>query len=408
MIAMNVDALWVNVNLATFDAPGDDYGAIDDAAIGVRDGRIAWLGSRNALPPDLQAQRTHDGGGRWLTPGLIDCHTHLVWAGSRAREFEQRLRGASYADIAAAGGGIRSTVRVTRAASEDELLGQSARRLCALMAEGVTTVEIKSGYGLDLPTETRLLQVARRLGRAHAVHVQTSFLGAHALPPECSDADAYIDRLCAQWLPQLHAQGLVDAVDAYCEHLAFTAQQTARVFDAAGRLGLPVKLHADQLSDSAGAALAAQYCALSADHLEFSNDAGIRAMAASGTVAVLLPVAFYVLRETRLPPLDSLCRHGVPVAIATDCNPGTAPCTSPLLAANMACTLFGMTPAAALAGLTRNAALALGLGTDRGRLAVGLRADFALWDIEHPVELVYALGGRPCVGRVVDGDVVDA
>lgn len=405
---MNVDALWINVHLATFDAPGDDYGVIRDAAIGVRDGRIAWLGARSAQPRDLKAQRTHDGAGCWLTPGLIDCHTHLVWAGSRAQEFELRLRGASYADIAAAGGGIRSTVRATRAASEDELLGQSARRLRALMAEGVTTVEIKSGYGLDLPTETRLLQVARRLGRAHAVHVQTSFLGAHALPPECSDADAYVDQLCEQWLPQLHAQHLVDAVDAYCEHLAFTPQQTARVFDAARRLGLPVKLHADQLSDSGGAALAARYRALSADHLEFSTGDGIRAMVASGTVAVLLPVAFYVLRETRLPPLDSLRRHGVPIAIATDCNPGTAPCTSPLLAANMACTLFGMTPAEALAGLTRNAAQALGLGADRGRLAAGLRADFALWAIDHPREPVYALGGRFCVGRVVDGNPVDA
>lgn len=408
MIAMDVDALWLNVNLATFDAPGEDYGAIDDAAIAVRDGRIAWLGTRSALPRDLHAQRTHDGGGRWLTPGLIDCHTHLVWAGSRAREFEQRLRGASYADIAAAGGGIRSTVRATRAASEEELLAQSARRLRALMAEGVTTAEIKSGYGLDLPTETRLLQVARQLGRTHAVHVRTSFLGAHALPPECIDADAYIERLCEQWLPRLHAQNLVDAVDAYCEHLAFTPQQTARLFEAAGRLGLPVKLHADQLSDSDGAALAARYGALSADHLEFSNDRGIRAMAAAGTVAVLLPGAFYFLRETRLPPLDLLRRHGVPIAIATDCNPGTSPCTSPLLIANLACVLFGLTPAEALAGLTCNAARALGLGEDRGRLAVGLRADFALWHVEHPVELVYALGGRSCTGRVVDGVPVDA
>lgn len=405
MSAMEIDALWTNVRLASFDGPG--YGVVEDGAIAVHDGRIAWLGARRALPRDMHAQRTHDGGGCWLTPGLVDCHTHLVWAGSRAREFEQRLRGASYADIAAAGGGIRSTVRATRAASEDELLAQSARRLRALMAEGVTTVEIKSGYGLDLPTETRLLQVARRLGRTHAVHVRTSFLGAHALPRECSDADAYIG-LCEQWLPQLRAEDLVDAVDAYCEHLAFTPQQTARLFEAAGRLGVPVKLHADQLSDSDGAALAARYRALSADHLEFSNEQGIRAMAAAGTVAVLLPGAFYFLRETRLPPLDLLRRHGVPIAIATDCNPGTSPCTSPLLIANLACTLFGLTPAEALAGLTRNAARALGLGEDRGRLAVGLRADFALWDVAHPVELVYALGGRSCTGRVVDGVPVDA
>jgi len=398
---MHVDALWTHLHLATLDGAG--YGIVEDAAIAVRAGRIAWLGARADLPQALRAAQTHDGKGCWLTPGLIDCHTHLVWAGSRAGEFEQRLQGATYAQIAAAGGGIRATVRATRAASEDALVAQSERRLRALLAEGVTTVEIKSGYGLDLATETRLLQVARRLGEGYPLHVCTTFLGAHTLPGEYEGrADAYVDALC-DWLPQLHARGLVDAVDAYCEALAFSPEQTGRVFDAAQRLGLPVKLHADQLSDLDGAALAARYRALSADHLEYSNEDGVRALAASGTVAVLLPGAYYVLRETRRPPVELLRRHGVPIAIATDCNPGTSPCTSPLLIANMACTLFGLTPLEALAGLTRHAARALGLEADRGRLAPGLRADFALWDIGHPAELVYMLGGRPCIGRVVDG-----
>ncbi len=403
---MHVDALWTRVNLATFEA-GDGYGTIADAAIAVRDGRIAWRGPRAALPRGLKATRRYDGNGCWLTPGLIDCHTHLVWAGSRAHEFEQRLQGASYAAIAAAGGGIRATVQATRAASEAQLLAQSARRLRQLLAEGVTTVEIKSGYGLDLASETRLLQVARRLGERHPVHVVTSFLGAHALPPEPADADAYIDALCAM-LPQLQAQQLIDAVDAYGESLAFSPPQVARLFDAAQRLGLPLKLHADQLSDQGGAALAARYHALSADHLEYSSEDGVRALAAAGTVAVLLPGAYYFLRETHLPPVAWLRRHRVPIAIATDCNPGTSPCTSPLLMLNMACTLFGLTPAEALAGMTCHAAQALGLGDDRGRLAVGLRADFALWAVDHPVELAYALGGRPCVGRMVDGLPVDA
>ncbi|MFA5941436.1 MAG: imidazolonepropionase [Sinimarinibacterium sp.] len=400
---MNVDALWIGVHLATLDA-GDGYGIVEDGAVAVRGGRIVWLGARAALPPEMVPAVTHDGRGCWLTPGLIDCHTHLVWAGSRAREFEQRLHGATYAEIAAAGGGIRATMRATRAADAARLQAQSARRLRELLAEGVTTVEIKSGYGLDLETEARQLSVARALGRAHTVHVVTSFLGAHSLPPECAGkADAYIDAICTRTLPALHAQGLVDAVDAYCETFAFTPAQVARVFDAAHALGLPVKLHADQLSDGGGAALAARYRALSADHLEYASEDGIRALAASATVAVLLPGAFYVLRESRRPPVDALRLHGVPMAIATDCNPGTSPCTSPQLMLNMACTLFGLTPDEALAGVTRHAARALGLHEDRGRLAPGLRADFALWDIDHPVDLVYALGARRCVGRVVDG-----
>ncbi|MEQ1440594.1 imidazolonepropionase [Fontimonas sp. SYSU GA230001] len=406
MQSMNVDALWINVHLATLDGAG--YGIIDDGAIAVRAGRIAWLGPRSALPEEMVPALTHDGRGRWLTPGLIDCHTHLVWAGSRAREFEQRLNGATYAEIAAAGGGIRATMWATRGAGDARLRAQSAPRLRALLTEGVTTVEIKSGYGLEPETEARQLAVARALGQSLRVHVVTSFLGAHALPPEYeSRADAYVDLLCTRMLPDLHAQGLVDAVDAYCETLAFTAEQVARVFDAARALRLPVKLHADQLSDGGGAALAARYRALSADHLEYSSEAGIRALAQAGTVAVLLPGAYYLLRETRRPPVDALRRHGVPMAVATDCNPGTSPCTSILLMLNMACMLFGLTPEEALAGVTRNAARALGLHGDRGRLAPGLRADFALWDIEHPADLVYALGARPCVGRVVDGISAD-
>jgi imidazolonepropionase len=403
--ACNVDALWIHVNLATLDA-AQGYGAIEDAAIAVHDGRIAWLGPRTQLPRELQAKVTHDGGGAWLTPGLIDCHTHLVWAGSRAQEFEQRLQGASYADIAAQGGGILATVRATRAADAHTLFEQSAQRLRALMNEGVTTVEIKSGYGLDLLSERSSLAVARRLGSTHRVHVTTTFLGAHVLPPEYAGrADDYIALLAGDVLPTLHAEGLVDAVDGYCEPLAFTPAQLSKLFRAARALGLPVKLHAEQLSDSGGAQLAAGFGALSADHLEYLSDAGLEAMARAGTVAVLLPGAYYALRETRAPPVAAMRRIGIPMAVATDCNPGTSPCASPLLMLNMACTLFGLMPDEALAGVTRVAARALGLHADRGRLAVGLRADFALWDIAHPRELAYWIGGRSCTGRVVDGVV---
>jgi imidazolonepropionase len=404
---MKLDALWINVHLATLDAPSG-YGEIEDAAIAVRDGRIAWFGPSADVPADLQAAVTHDGGGAWLTPGLIDCHTHLVWAGTRALEFEQRLRGASYAEIAAAGGGILSTVRATREADETGLFEQSGARLRGLIGEGVTTVEIKSGYGLELATERRCLAVARRLGPVHRVHVRTSFLGAHVLPPEYAGrADDYIDALATRMLPTLHAEGLVDAVDGYCEPLAFRPQQLRRLFGAARALGLPVKLHAEQLSDSRGAQLAAESGALSADHLEYVSDAGLDAMAGAGTVAVLLPGAYYALRETRAPPVDAMRRRGIPIAIATDCNPGTSPCVSPLLMLNLACTLFGLAPDEALAGMTRHAARALGLHEDRGRLAVGLRADFALWDIAHPRELAYWIGGRSCIGRVVDGTPVE-
>jgi imidazolonepropionase len=405
------DAVWTNVHLATIDEAtrgADGYGSIRDGAIGVRDGRIAWVGSRRDLPPGWRAETEHDGRGAWLTPGLIDCHTHLVHAGDRADEFEMRLAGASYEDITGAGGGIASTVRATRAATEDELLAQSAVRLRRLIAEGVTTVEIKSGYGLDTANELKILRVARRLATACGIEVRTTLLGAHALPPEFAGrADEYIALVCDEMLPAAVDAKLADAVDVFCERIAFTTAQTARVFDAAKKHRLPVKLHADQLSDQGGGRLAAEYRALSADHLEYASAESVRAMAEAATTAVVLPGAFYFLHETRLPPIASLRQHGVPIAIATDCNPGTSPCTSPLLMLNMACTLFGLTPAEALAALTRNAAKALGIEGEVGRLAPGQRADFALWKIARPAELAYAFGANPCVGRVMHG-IVDA
>ena len=394
------DAIWLNAKLATMDGAG--YGEIEDGAVAASGGRIAWVGRRRDLPAGWSATQEHDCRGGWLTPGLIDCHTHLVYAGSRAGEFEQRLQGASYEEIARAGGGIVSTVRATRAADELELLRQSSRRAAALLAEGVTTVEIKSGYGLDTATESRILRVARRLAESCAITVKTTFLGAHALPPEFAGrADDYIERVCEEMLPAIHAEGLADAVDAFCENIGFSPAQTARVFEKARGLGLPVKLHADQLSDLGGAGLAADYQALSADHLEYSSEASVQAMARAGTVAVLLPGAFYFLREKQLPPIAALRAHGVPMAVATDCNPGTSPCTSLLLMLNMACTLFRLTPAEALAGVTRHAARALGMAGEVGRIAPGLRADFALWDIGRPAELAYAFGSNPCVGRYI-------
>ena len=406
---MNWDSLWLNVNLATIcdGDEGDEYGAIRDGAIAAADGRIAWVGARSALPKDYGAAIEHDGNGAWLTPGLIDCHTHLVHGGNRADEFEARLGGASYEDIARAGGGILSTVRATRAASEDELVQSGAHRLRHLLAEGVTTIEIKSGYGLDTANELKMLRAARRLGWEYCVGVQTTFLGAHALPAEYAGrADDYITLVCDEMLPAVAREGLADAVDAFCERIAFTPEQTARVFAAARKHGLPVKLHADQLSDSGGAALVASYGGLSADHVEYSSEKSIAAMATADTTAVLLPGAFYFLRETRVPPVETLRRHGIPMALATDCNPGSSPCTSLLLMLNMACTLFRLTPAEALAGVSRHAARALGLQQDRGRLAPGLRADFALWQVAQPAELAYAFGANPCVGRVVGGAVV--
>jgi imidazolonepropionase len=396
------DTLWHNVHLATMT--GDGIGAIRDAALAVRDGRIAWLGPAAALPAGTAVHSDRDGGGAWLTPGLVDCHTHIVYAGSRAAEFEARLGGASYAQIAASGGGILSTVRATRAATERELLAQSLPRVRALLAEGVTTLEIKSGYGLDLETEARLLRVARRIARELPVTVRTTYLGAHALPPEYAGrADDYIAEICEYTLPALAEEGLVDAVDAFCETIAFTPAQVARVFDAARRFDLPVKLHAGQLSDQGGAELVARHHGLSADHLEHVSAAGIERMARHGTVAVLLPGAFYFLRETVRPPVAALRAAGVPMAVATDCNPGSSPLTSLLLAMNMACTLFGLSPAEALAGVTRHAARALGLHGECGTLEAGARADFVLWDVAEPAELPYAMGFNPCAGVVFGG-----
>jgi imidazolonepropionase len=399
------DAIWSNARLATMVA-GPDYGAIEDGAIAVRAGRIAWVGARADLQAALRgaATREHDAGGRWITPGLIDCHTHLVYAGSRAGEFEQRLNGATYEEIARAGGGIRSTVAATRAASEAALLEASQPRIRALLGEGVTTVEIKSGYGLEAGAEAKMLRVARALGNALPVTVRTTFLGAHALPPEFDGrADAYVDEVCGRMLPEIARAGLADAVDAFCERIGFTPAQTERVFEAAKKLGLPVKLHAEQLSDQGGAQLAARYGALSADHLEYVSEDGIATMARAGTVAVLLPGAFYFLRETRLPPIDVLRRHGAALAVATDCNPGSAPMTSLLLALNMACTLFRLTPLEALAGATREAARALGLEGDAGTLEAGKVADFVLWDVDRPAELVYGIGVNPCHAVVKGG-----
>jgi len=396
------DLLFTNVHLATM---ADGYGELRDAALAVRDGRIAWLGPRKDLADAPPAAREHDCGGAWMTPGLVDSHTHIVHAGNRSDEWEARLNGASYEDIARRGGGILSTVRATRAASEDELLRQSAPRVLALLAEGVTTLEIKSGYGLALEGEAKMLRVARRLGQLLPVDVSTTFLGAHALPPEFAGrTDDYIDEVCARMLPALAGEGLVDAVDAFCERIGFSHAQTARVFAAAQGLGLPVKLHAEQLSDQGGAALVAQYGGLSADHLEYLSPDGIAAMARAGTVAVLLPGAYYFLREQQAPPLDALRAAGVPLAVATDCNPGTSPLTSLLLAMNLACTLWRLTPLEALLGCTAHAARALGRG-DIGTLAPGKRADLALWDIARPADLAYAIGARPC-RAVVNGGML--
>jgi imidazolonepropionase len=389
--------LWSGCRLATMHPQAvQPYGLIDDGAIAVDGENIAWAGPRDELPKVLAArcEARHDCGGALVTPGLIDCHTHLVHAGDRAHEFELRLGGASYEDIARAGGGIVSTVKATREASQPDLLAQSLPRLRALMDEGVTTVEIKSGYGLAVEPEARMLRVARMLGEQEGVDVRTTFLGAHALPPEFSGrTDAYVEEVL-RMLPVLHREGLVDAVDAFCERIAFSPAQVERVFEAAQALGLPVKLHAEQLSDSGGAPMAARLRALSCDHLEWLGEEGASAMARAGTVAVLLPGAFYFLRDTKVPPVDLLRRYGVPIAVATDCNPGSSPCTSLLLMLNMACTLFRLTPHEALAGVTRNAARALGLG-DRGVLAAGMRADFVLWDVREPAQLAYTMGFNP-------------
>ena len=399
---MSPTTLWRNARLATMTG-NTPWGWIDRGALLVRDGHFAWVGPEAELPRSLltDVAADHDLGGALVTPGLVDCHTHLVYGGQRAAEFEQRLQGASYEDIARAGGGIRSTVAATRAASEDTLFELAVPRARALMAEGVTTLEIKSGYGLSEHDEARCLRVARRLGQELPLGVRTTSLAAHALPPEyAGDADGYIDAI-RRWLPAWHAAGLIDAVDAFCERIAFSPAQTRRVFEAARRLGLPVKLHAEQLSDQHGAVLAAEFGALSCDHLEYLGDDGVQAMARAGTVAVLLPGAFYFLRETRHPPLQALRDAAVPIAIASDHNPGSSPTLSLLLMLNMACTLLRLTPEEALRGVTVNGARALGL-SDRGTLAAGQRADFAVWHLDHPNELAYWFGHNPCA-RVVAG-----
>jgi imidazolonepropionase len=401
------DGLIVGAHLATL-AGDSGYGIVENGALGWRDGTLRFVGRAADLPgnPATLAHKVIQADGGWLTPGLVDCHTHTVFAGDRAGEFEQRLQGASYEDIARAGGGILSTVRATRDASEEELLAQSLPRARALLADGVTTLEIKSGYGLDLQNERKMLRVARRIGDALGISVSTTFLGAHALPPEFAGrADDYIAAVC-QWLPQLQAEGLVDAVDAFCERIGFSSGQTRRVFETARELGLPVKLHADQLSDGAGAALLAEFGGLSADHVEYTSEAGVAAMAKAGAVAVLLPGAFHVLRETKLPPLEAFRRHGVSMAVATDCNPGTAPLQSLRLAMSLACTHFRLTPEEALRGATLHAARALALD-DRGVLQPGRRADFVRWKIAQPAQLAYWLGGDLVAAVYAAGRRVD-
>jgi len=398
--------LWRNARLATL-AGSQPWGWIEQGALVVQDQQLLWVGPEAELPGALRARilAAHDLQGALVTPGLVDCHTHLVYGGTRASEFEQRLQGASYEAIAKAGGGIRSTLAATRAASTEALLQAAEARARCLLHQGVTTLEVKSGYGLSLEHERRCLQVARSLGQRLPLTLRTTYLGAHALPPEFEGrADDYINAVC-DWLPVLAREGLVDAVDAFCERIAFTAAQTRRVFEAARALGLPVKLHAEQLSDQGGAALAAEFSALSCDHLEYLGEDGVRAMARSGSVAVLLPGAYYFLRESRLPPIEALRRHGVPMALATDHNPGSSPVLSPLLMLNMACTLFRLTPEEALRAVTVQGARALGL-RDRGTLVAGQRADFCVWSLAHPNELCYWIGGNPCRQVVIAGQSV--
>lgn len=395
--------LFVDLNAATMVESSEPYGLIKQAAIAVIDGVIEWVGPASAVPDAYTSLPRTSLGGRLVTPGLIDCHTHIVHGGDRAIEFEMRLNGASYEEVARAGGGIVSTVTATRTATEDELLADALRRVDVLIAEGVTCIEIKSGYGLDMETELRMLRVARTIMANRAIIVKTTFLGAHATPAEYAGRDdAYIDDVCIPTLRAAHAEGLVDAVDGFCEGIAFQPAQIARVFDVARELGLPVKLHAEQLSNLGGAKLAASYGAMSADHIEYLDEDGVKAMADAGTVAVILPGAFYTLRETQAPPIDLLRKHNVPMALATDINPGSSPLNSLLLTLNMGCTLFRMTPEEALRGATTNAASALGL-SDAGTIAAGMRADLAVWDIKHPAELSYRIGFNPLHSRIFGG-----
>jgi imidazolonepropionase len=400
------DQVWTGASIATMAAGAEPYGYLENAALAIKGERIAWIG------PAAEAARTaaeqnlpvHDAAGLWMTPGLIDCHTHLVFGGNRVEEFEKRLCGVSYEDIARAGGGIQSTVQATRAATHAELRASAAIRAKRLMSEGVTTIEVKSGYGLDLEPERRLLEVARDLGAELPVSIKKTFLGLHALPREfAADRRTFVDRVSGPWLESLAAAGLVDAVDAFCENIAFSVAETERLLRAAQQLGLRAHVHAGQLSDMGAAEMAAKWSALSADHLEYLSDAGARSLAAAGTVAVLLPTAYFTLRQTTPPPVQSLREAGVAIAVATDSNPGTSPCTSILLALNMACTLFGLTPEEALSGATRQAARALGALDDIGTLEAGKRADIALWRIERPAELCYGMGANPCVGVMHGG-----
>jgi len=395
--------LLTNASIVTFAETSAPYGMIENGSLALDGETIVWVGKAADTPQEFASLTAEDLGGRLVTPGLIDCHTHVVFGGNRAREFEMRLEGASYEEVARAGGGIISTVSATRSASEDELLASALTRVDALIAEGVTALEIKSGYGLDHDTELRMLRVARRIAEARSIRVQTTFLGAHAIPPEYKDrADAYLDEICLPTLEAAHKEGLVDAVDGFCEGIAFSPDQMTRVFDKASDLGLPIKLHAEQLSNLGGAALAASRKALSADHLEYLDETGVKAMADNNTVAVLLPGAFYTLRETQYPPLNLLRQHKVPIALATDCNPGSSPLASLLLTMNMGCTLFRMTPEEALAGVTREAARALGL-IDVGTIEAGKRADLAVWNVSHPAELSYRLGFNALEKRIFGG-----
>lgn len=406
---MDFDRVWLNANLATFSRGDDTLGILEDGVVAVRGDTIVWVGPRRDFSEDELGTDTvvHDTDGAWITPGLIDCHTHLVFGGDRADEFEARLKGSTYTEIARAGGGIRSTVRATRNASTETLQDAVVARAERLLAEGVTTLEIKSGYGMDVETEIRLLRVARNVGERLPVTVRTTLLGLHALPPEYEGRRSdFVSLVCEELLPLAVSEGLVDAVDAFCEGIAFDRDECASLFEAARALGLPVRLHADQLSDTGGAALAASFSALSADHLEYASEEGVRALAAARSVAVLLPGAFYFLRETRVPPIDAFRREGVPMALATDANPGSSPILSLLSILNMGCTLFGLTPDEALAGVTRNAARALGMADEIGTLEPGKRADLAIWDVDHPRELAYWIGANPCRNVVRGGTVV--
>jgi imidazolonepropionase len=400
------DALWYNANLATMAPDGGPYGAIEDGALAAHDGTIAWIGRRADLPdaPERLAERAIDAGGRWITPGLIDPHTHLVFGGDRVADFERRVAGQSYVAAAHGGSGIAHTVAMTRAAGDATLYRDAARRMRTMIANGSTTIEVKSGYGLDVETELRMLRVARRLGDDLGITVRTTYLGAHVVPPEYAGRrEAYLTLICDEMLPHVARERLADAVDVFCDTIAFSPDETARVLETARALGLPVKLHADQIADTGATALAARFGALSADHIEHAGEAGVAELARAGTVAVLLPGAFYYLRETVKPPVAALRGHGVPIALATDCNPGTSPVTTLPAALNMACVLFGLTPEEAVTGVTRNAARALGLD-DRGMLRVGLRCDLALWDVASPAELCYWAGSSRCAGVVVNGE----